>query len=102
MQAVLKGVAFTFADALAASTPPARASAPSASSAAAPAAPCGAGSSRACIGIPLRRYAGGETGPAFGAARLARLALGSDDPAAVLAEPAFAEVIEPDPSLTDA
>ena len=54
------------------------------------------------LGIPLRRYTGGETGPAFGAARLARLALGSDDPAAVLAEPALAEVIEPDPSLTDA
>ena len=32
------------------------------------------------LGVPLRVYAGGARGPAFGAARLARLALGADDP----------------------
>ena len=54
------------------------------------------------LNVPLRRYAGGERGPAFGAARLARLALRADDPAVVLAEPPVTETIEPDPALADA
>jgi xylulokinase len=54
------------------------------------------------LNIPLRRYAGGERGPAFGAARLARLALGGADPAEVLAEPPVTEIIEPDDALADA
>ncbi len=54
------------------------------------------------LGIPLRIYAGGARGPAFGAARLARLALCQDDPAEVLAEPQVQQVISPDPALTDA
>jgi xylulokinase len=54
------------------------------------------------LGVPLRRYAGGERGPAFGAARLARLALGADSSPAVLAEPPVTEVVEPDPALSDA
>jgi len=54
------------------------------------------------LNIPLRRYTGGERGPAFGAARLARLALGGTDAAAVLAEPPVTEIIEPDDALADA
>ena len=54
------------------------------------------------LDVELRVYAGGERGPAFGAARLARLALGRDDPATVLAEPKVTETIMPDPVLTDA
>jgi xylulokinase len=54
------------------------------------------------LGIPLRVYAGAARGPAFGATRLARLSLGHDDPAAVLAEPPVTQVVEPDPALTDA
>ena len=54
------------------------------------------------LGVPLRVYAGGARGPAFGAARLARLALGADDPAAVLAEPPVQRVIEPEAALADA
>jgi xylulokinase len=54
------------------------------------------------LNLPLRRYAGGERGPAFGAARLARLALGAADSFSVLAEPPVTEVVEPDPALADA
>ncbi len=54
------------------------------------------------LNLPLRRFAGGERGPAFGAARLARLALHVDDFAGVLAEPPVTEVVEPDPALADA
>jgi len=53
------------------------------------------------LNIPLRRFAGGERGPAFGAARLARLSLG-DASADVLAEPPVTEIVEPDPALADA
>jgi xylulokinase len=54
------------------------------------------------LNIPLRRYAGGERGPAFGAARLARLGLGGETFADVLAEPPVTETIEPDADLADA
>ena len=54
------------------------------------------------LGVPLRLYAGGARGPAFGAARLARLALGGEAPADVLVEPPVQRVVEPDPVLTDA
>ncbi len=53
------------------------------------------------LGIELRVYAGGARGPAFGAARLGRLAAGGD-PATVLAEPPVLRVVPPDPALTDA
>jgi xylulokinase len=56
----------------------------------------------AVLGIPLRRYEAGARGPAFGAARLARLALGDADPATVLAEPAVTQVVEPDRGLHEA
>jgi xylulokinase len=54
------------------------------------------------LGMPLRRYEGAERGPAFGAARLARMALGGADASAVLAEPPVLETIEPDQDLTAA
>ena len=54
------------------------------------------------LGIPLRVYAGAARGPAFGATRLGRLALGQDAPAAVLAEPPVTQTVMPDPALTDA
>ena len=51
------------------------------------------------LGIRLHRRAGSARGPAFGAARLARAALGE---AASFAMPAITETFEPDPVLTDA
>ena len=50
---------------------------------------------------PLTYHAGGEVGPAFGAARLARLAATGEDPAAVCTPPPVTRVIEPDPTLAD-
>ena len=52
------------------------------------------------LGITLETYAGGARGPAHGAARLARLALG--EPAAtVLTPPAVADTIFPESGLAD-
>jgi len=48
---------------------------------------------------PLHYSHGGELGPAFGAARLARLAVDGEDAAAVCTAPAIEAVIEPDPAL---
>jgi xylulokinase len=50
---------------------------------------------------PLRYHSGGDVGPAFGATRLARLAVGSEDPAAVCIAPPVERVVEPDPVLRD-
>ncbi len=50
------------------------------------------------LGIPMIRHAGGETGPAFGAARLARLALTGEAAEAVCLKPAILDVIAPDPA----
>ena len=47
-------------------------------------------------------HAGAETGPAFGAARLARLAATGEDPAQVCGKPAVAGEVPPDPALRDA
>jgi xylulokinase len=47
-------------------------------------------------------YEGSETGPAFGAARLARMALTNETPEVVCTKPAIAAEIEPDPTLADA
>ena len=52
------------------------------------------------IGRTVVLYEGAETGPAFGAARLARLAATGEDPAAVCVKPAIAAEIAPDPSLS--
>jgi xylulokinase len=53
------------------------------------------------LGRPLIYRDGGEVGPAFGAARLARLGLGSDAIEDVCAPPAIVNIIEPDERLDD-
>jgi xylulokinase len=45
---------------------------------------------------------GSDTGPAFGAARLARLAATGEDPAGVCTKPGTAQDIAPDPALAEA
>lgn len=54
------------------------------------------------LGRPLTYHAGGEVGPAFGAARLGRLAATGEDPLAVCMPPPVDHVIEPDPALAAA
>jgi xylulokinase len=54
------------------------------------------------LGIPLHRLARGETGGAFGAARLARMAVTGEAPETVCSAPARAETIDPDPRLVAA
>jgi xylulokinase len=54
------------------------------------------------LGIPLSRLAAGETGGAFGAARLARMAVTGEAPDVVCTPPVRAETILPDPALTSA
>jgi xylulokinase len=51
------------------------------------------------LGRELIYPAGGELGPAFGAARLARLAVTGEEPVAVCTPPATAAVEVPDPEL---
>ena len=53
----------------------------------------------AVLDLPLTYCAGAETGPAHGAARLARLAVTGEDPAAVCGRGAVITVIEPDDAL---
>ncbi|HET6220964.1 MAG TPA: xylulokinase [Dongiaceae bacterium] len=50
---------------------------------------------------PLHYHSGGEYGPAFGAARLARLAVTGEEPSAVCTAPPLEAVVEPDPVLRD-
>ena len=50
---------------------------------------------------PIARYHDGETGPAFGAARLARLAVTGEAPEAVCPAPEIRDVTEPDPALVE-
>ncbi|KQT60977.1 xylulose kinase [Methylobacterium sp. Leaf456] len=54
------------------------------------------------LGLPLNRLADGEQGGAFGAARLARLAVTGEDPAALCTPPRRFETIVPDPALSEA
>ena len=54
------------------------------------------------LGIPLHLSAEGERGGAFGAARLARLALSGEDPAAVCTPATRTETVMPEPGLTQA
>ena len=56
----------------------------------------------AALGCEIVRYLGGEFGPAFGAARLARLAATGEAPEAVCAAPPIADVTKPEPRLADA
>ena len=53
------------------------------------------------LGLTLVRYEGAERGPAFGAARLARLAATGEDPAMVATPPRVADTIAPDARLSD-
>jgi xylulokinase len=48
---------------------------------------------------PLNYHSGGRHGPAFGAARLARLSVGGESHKSVCTTPPVAHVVEPDPSL---
>ncbi len=50
---------------------------------------------------PLTYRMAAEVGPAFGAARLARLCLGEDSVAAVCTAPPISHVVEPDPDMRD-
>ena len=54
------------------------------------------------LGRPLHYHTGGKIGPAFGAARLARLAVTGEDPSVVCAPPPVSHVVEPVPDLVDA
>ena len=56
----------------------------------------------AAIGCEIVRYRGGEAGPAFGAARLARLAATGEAPEDVCKPPDIADVTPPDPALVEA
>ena len=55
----------------------------------------------AVTGFTVVRMRGGETGPAYGAARLARIAATGESPEAVCVKPEIADVTEPDPKLAD-
>jgi xylulokinase len=101
-QAVLEGVAFSFRDCL---------DAIAASGTVVIEADVIGGGSRgrawvaiiaSVLGIPLHRLAEGEHGGAFGAARLARLAVTGEAPLAVCTQPVRLETIPPDPALADA
>ena len=50
---------------------------------------------------PIARYRDGESGPAFGAARLARLAVAGEPAEAVCFEPEIRDVVVPDPDLAE-
>jgi xylulokinase len=51
------------------------------------------------LNMPLTRYQGGEKGPAFGAARLARIAVTNESVKDVCSKPPIRDVIAPDPVL---
>jgi len=51
------------------------------------------------LGVPLTYHAGGDVGPAFGAARLARLAATGEDPAEVCTPRPVTRTIDPEPAL---
>ncbi len=55
----------------------------------------------AVLGRTLTYHSGGEVGPAFGAARLGRLAATGEDPKSVCTRPPTAGVVDPDPGLQD-
>ena len=56
----------------------------------------------AALGCEVVRYRGGETGPAFGAARLARLAATGEAPDDVCQPPEIADVTAPESALAEA
>lgn len=54
------------------------------------------------LGRQLTYHSGGEVGPAFGAARLGRLAATGEDPVAVCTLPPVDHLVDPDPGLMKA
>ena len=56
----------------------------------------------AALELPLVYHRGGEIGPALGAARLARIAIGSASISEACPAPPIAEVLTPEPDLTAA
>lgn len=56
----------------------------------------------AATGFTILRMRGGETGPALGAARLARIAATGEPAETVCASPEVLDATEPDPALVDA
>ena len=56
----------------------------------------------AVLDRPIVRYAGGDKGPAYGAALLARMALTGEAPQDVATPPAIADGVEPDRDLVEA
>ncbi len=54
------------------------------------------------LGLPVVRYAGGGNGPAFGAARLARMALTGESAEEVCVRPSILDVLEPDAAVAAA
>ena len=102
MQATMEGLAFSFADALSCVE--------AAGSPVASAAVIGGGAQSAflvqllanVLDRPLHRYKGGEKGPAFGAARLARIAATGETPQAVCTLPPVQDTTLPDARLVAA
>ena len=98
-QAVLEGVAFAFADG--------QASLDDAGTKIEEVSVLGGGSRStywgkiiaSALNRPLVYRSGGEVGPAFGAARLGRLADTGEQPSAVCTAPPHAETVDPDPGL---
>ncbi|RYC32391.1 xylulokinase [Lichenibacterium minor] len=100
-QAVMEAVAFSLADGLAALAPARRPAALGFIG--------GGARSRlwgrmiaSVLDVPLERHAGGARGPAFGAARLARLAATGGDARDVAVPPPIADVVAPEARLADA
>jgi len=100
VQAVLEGVAFSFADGLLAVES-------AGASVVAPAFVGGGAQSALWTRIlasvldrPLTRYRAADKGPAFGAARLARLAVTNEDPKAICVPPVLLDITRPEPALT--
>ncbi|NBJ11659.1 xylulokinase [Microvirga arsenatis] len=101
VQAVLEGVAFSFADA--------RRALEQAGTSLTHAGMIGGGSRSAfwarifasVLNLPMVRYEGSDKGPAFGAARLARLATTGEAPETVCTTPNILETIEPEVHLVD-
>jgi xylulokinase len=102
VQSVLEGVAFSFADA--------KDCLEMAGTSVSQASVIGGGSRSGlwtrilanALNIPLTRYAGSDKGPAFGAARLARLATTGEAVEAVCTAPRVQDVVAPDPRLVEA
>jgi xylulokinase len=101
IQAVLEGVAFSFADAKSALA--------QAGTTLTHAGMIGGGSRSAfwarifanVLNLPIVRYHGSDKGPAFGAARLARLAITGEAPEQVCTAPEILETIAPEARLVD-